>query len=273
MNKSILTANDLNEVQCYDFSIQPFQKGKDILILICKNKEGSAKLMDIFNNNAFDLTIYVNEKTGNYTLNFHFIDSDIGFEYVTGKNETSYPPLQKLKSNQIKFITTGVWNGHTQQGKICEYNPHLMRFGLVDIGDSFKQASGVQFIVSKSENESSVVVLTYKDYGHVFETGAKEAYNRLLKMTKSQPLLEITPVNSNTINLRIWDILVDLDVKFEGLNYSDKQLKEFLKNNKEDDSFAFAIGFLPLDKQNPHLFSTKPGRFEIVTLFGYALQN
>jgi hypothetical protein len=72
MTKSIISEKELTDVLCHDFSIQTLTVGKDFLILMCKEKESSAKLMDILNQNAFDLKIFVDEKTGNYSLDFHF---------------------------------------------------------------------------------------------------------------------------------------------------------------------------------------------------------
>lgn len=269
MTKSTISEKGLTDALCYDFSIQTLPNGKDFLILICKEKDGSAKLMDILNHNAFDLKIFMDEKTGNYSLDFHFIDSELAFRFDTGKNEATYPPLQKLKDNQIKFITTGVWTGQSEQGRTCEYNPQLMRLGIFDIGDSFKQANGVQFIPGESNKEPSAVILTYKDYDHIITAEADEAYNRLMTISKSRPFLEITPVDSKKVNLRIWDILVDLDVKFEGLKYSVDQLKEFIEKTGENHSFAFAIGFLPWGKEKAAIASTKREGFELITLYGY----
>lgn len=273
MTKSTITEKELTDTQCYDFSIQTLPNGKDFLILICKEKESSAKLINILRHNAFDLKVIAEEKTGNYILEFHFIDAELGFQLITGKNETSYPPLQKLKSSQIKFITTGIWTGRSAQGRACEYDPKLMRLGLFDIGDSFKQATGVQFIAGSSDKEPSVIVLTYKDYDHIFEAEADEAYNRLANMTVGRPLLEIHPVNSDTVNLRIWDILIDLDVQFYGLKYEEEQLKDFLAKTGGNDSFAFAIGFEPAGGEKAALASTKRDSHEFITLRGYTLKK
>lgn len=269
MEKSSILEKALVDVQFYDLSIQSLSSGKNVLILICKQEEESNKLVDILNQYAFDLKISMNEQSGNYSLDFYFIDSDIGFQFDTGKSETTYPPLQKLKNNQISFISTGIWTGMTQGGRSCKFNSQLKRLGLIDIGDSFQQATGIQFITGNSDKEPSAVVLTYKSYNHIFEAEADKAYNRLADMAKSKPLLEIAPVSSKTINLRIWDILVDLDVKFEELNYSETQLNDFLKKTGGNHSFAFAIGFSPMGNEKVALASTKKEGFELITLYGY----
>lgn len=270
MTKSMITEKELTDTLCYDLSIQTLPNRKDFLILICKDKKGSSKLLDLLRNNAFDLKIFIDEKTGNYSLDFHFIDSEIAFRIDTGKNETTYPPLQKLKNNQIRFITTGLWTGRSQQGRTCEYSLQLMRLGLFDIGESFEQANEVQFIPGESDKEPSIVVLTYNDYDHIFAAEADDAYNRLMDMAKSRPLLEIKPVDSERVNLRIWDILVDLDVTFEGLKYSDGQLKEFLEKTGDNHSFVFALGFSTTGNERAALASTKKEGFELITLYGYS---
>lgn len=267
--KKQVTIEDLNAAQCYDISIQTLPAGQDFLILICKEKEGSNKLLEILQQNAFDLKIYVDETTQQYYLQFEFIDTDIAMKLETGRTETDYPPLKKLKYNQIKFITTGVWTGQSTAGRNCEYNGQLMRLGEFDLGKSFEQAKGVQFAAGRNEKEPPVVVLIFENYDHIFRSEADEAYNKLAKMAISKPMLEITPVNSKTVNLRIWDILVDLDVKFEGLKYSDDELKEFIGKTGDNQSFAFAIGFLPSGKQMAAIASTKKEGFEIITLYGY----
>src|SRR5688572_10395733 len=99
MAKQILVEKDLEEAMCYDFSIQTLPNGKDFLILVCKDKESSSRMMNILRKNAFDLGISINEKTGNYSLEFQFIDSEVAFRFDTGRNEASYPPLEKLKNN------------------------------------------------------------------------------------------------------------------------------------------------------------------------------
>ena len=134
MTKYSISEKELADIQCYDFSIQTLENGKDSLILICKEKEGSSKLIELLLQNAFDLKVYVEEKSGNYKLEFEFIDSEIIFLLDTGKNERTYPPLQKLNSKQIKFVTTGIWTGQSEKGRICEHNLQFMRLGLLDIG-------------------------------------------------------------------------------------------------------------------------------------------
>ena len=100
-------------------------------------------------------------------MEFEFIASEIIFSLDTGKNETTYPALQKLKNKQIKFVTTGIWTGQSEKGRICEHNLQFMRLGLLDIGESFQLANEVQFIPGVSESEPSIVILSYDDYDHI----------------------------------------------------------------------------------------------------------
>ena len=273
MTKSTISEKELTDALFYDFSIQTLPNGNDFLILICKEKVVSRKLLDILHQNAFDLKIFIDEKTSKYSLDFHFIDSELAFKFDTEKNEATYPPLQKLKNSQIKFITTGVWTGRSEQGRTCEYDHQLKRLGLFNIGDSFKEATGVQFIAGESDKVPSAVVLTYRDYDHIFAAEADEAYNKLVPISKSRPFLEITHVDSKIVNLRIWDILIDLDVKFEGLKYSDDQLKKFVEKTDQNHSFAFAVGFLPSGTEKAAIASTKREGFELITLYGYTYKE
>ncbi|MGC4102296.1 hypothetical protein [Ferruginibacter sp.] len=269
MPKPTLSEQDLNEAMCNDISIQTTPTGQGLLILMCKDKATSSKLMDIFRHNAFNLQISINETSGNYILQFDFIDTDLAFRFDTGKDEKSYPPLAKLKDNNIKFISTGIWLDITDKGRACEYNSPPFRLVSFEIGDAFKQASGVQFVAGASDEEPSVVVLTYDDYDHIFAAEADEAYNRLSEKAKARPHLEINPVDANKVNLKIWDILNDLDVRVEGLNYSADQLKDFLEKTEENHSFAFVLGFVPSDGVRGAIAKTKREDFELITLYGY----
>ena len=206
-------------------------------------------------------------------MEFEFIASEIIFSLDTGKNETTYPALQKLKNKQIKFVTTGIWTGQSEKVRICEHNLQFMRLGLLDIGESFQLANEVQFIPGVSESEPSIVILSYDDYDHIFRAEADEAYNELLNKVKARPLLEITSMNSESVNLKVWDILIDLDVRIEGLKYSPDQLKSFLSKTGERDSFAFALGFLPTGSARAAVASTKSEGFELITLKGYTYKK
>lgn len=228
-------------------------------------------VIEILSQNPFDLKIYIDKLTCNYSLIFEFIDSEIALKLETGKNEDNYPPLKKLKDNQIKFITTGIWKGESPQGRACEYNVQLLRLGQLNIGDSFKQAKELQFITGR-EREPSAVVLIYEDYDHIFNTEADEAYNELINMTKGNPTLEIS-LNNNLINLKIWDILIDLEIKFNGFKYSQEQLSQFLQQTNVNSSFVFALGFPPIGKEMALFASTKREGFEIITLRGYSYKK
>ncbi len=267
-----ITMEELNEVQCYDVSIQTLPDGGDFLILICKEKEGSNKLIKLLHQNAFDVKIFINEPSGDYSLVFEFINSDIAFRLETGKNESNYPPIKKLKDNQIKFITTGIWTDLPSKGRSCEYNVQLFRLGELDIGNSFEQAKEVQFVAGEFEKEPSTVVLIYNDYDHIFEADADEAYNKLIDLAKGNPILEISPEN-NVVNLKIWDILIELEIKFNGLKYSQGQLDTFLQQTDPNKSFAFVLGFPPTGGARAALASTKKEGFEIITFKGYSYKK
>jgi hypothetical protein len=114
-------------------------------------------------------------------------------------------------------------------------------------------------------------VLTFKDYDHIFQAEADEAYNLLIDMSKGRSLLEISPAGPGIVNLRIWDILIDMDIQFDGLKYSEEQLKEFTSKTGANDSFGFVLGFSTAGNERAALASTKKDGFELVTLRGYKL--
>lgn len=265
MSNSI-TEEMLATVQCYDYSLQKHPKSGDMLILMCKTAAGMNLLNDIINSNAFDLKVFIEEKTGDYSLVFEFIDTDLAFRLSTGRNEITYPPVVKLKNNSVKFITTGVWGEDSPQGRMCTYHPRIFRFGVFDIGKSFEQAERVRFVANRSQEEPAMVILIYRDWDHIFESEADDAYNKLEEKTLSNPLLGIHLINETTVNLRIWDILVDLDIRFNNLAYENDELQCFLAAVKTDYSFCFALGF-PLEGS---IASTKRDDFNITVLRGYS---
>jgi hypothetical protein len=272
MTKTV-TEKDLNDVGCHDFSIQTLPNGHDVLILMCKHMEGARSLMEIFRNNNYDIKVFIDESTKGYSLLFEFIDTDIAFKLETGRSETSYPPVVKLKEEKIKFITTGTWGEDSPKGRLCQYIPGVMRLGDFDIADCFRRANGVQFVAGRKPKEPSVVVLTYDDWDHILRTEADEAYNRLKDLSKSRPLMEIHKVSTDTLNIKIWDILIDLNVQIDGLQFSEEQLKKFMEETGPNDSFAFAIGFRPKGEEKAAIASTKREGFEFITLAGYSYKN
>lgn len=223
-----ITEEMLAAVQCYDYSIQKHPKSGDMLILMCKTADGMNFLNDIINSNAFDLKVFVEEETGNYALVFEFIDTDLAFRLSTGRNESTYPPVLKLKDQSIKFITTGVWGEGSPQGRMCTYHPRIFRFGIFDIGKCFEQAERVRFVANRKPEEPAMVVLVYRDWDHIFEAEADDAYNKLEEKTQSNPLLGINLTSEAAVDLRIWDILIDLDIRFNNLSYSKKEFESFL---------------------------------------------
>ena len=99
--------------------------------------------------------------------------------------------------------------------------------------------------------------MVYVDYNHIFGVEADEAYNRLMTRTKRRPLLEIKPVSNEKVNLGIWNILIDLDVRFDGLRFSEVQLSNLLTKIDVNDSFAFVLGFPTKDGEKAAIASTK----------------
>jgi hypothetical protein len=81
-------------------------------------------------------------------------------------------------------------------------------------------------------------------------------------------LLEIAQ-QGDVVNLRIWDILLDLDVKIQNLPFDPQELEEFLQAADPNQSFAFLLGFLEAGDTRPIITPTKKDGFEIITLRGY----
>jgi hypothetical protein len=272
MNATV-TEKDLQDVQWSDFSLQVLANGKQGLILICHEEKGARKLLELLKSNAFDLKVFQDEKNGNYSFVLEFIDSEITMKFNTERSEKNYPPLSKLKTGEVKYITTGVWIGRTAEGRQCVYDPNAMRLGKPDIAESFKLASGVQFVAGRTENEPGLVVLTYENFDHIQDADADEAYNRLLDIAKGRPLLEIERANDKEVNLRIWDILIDLDIRITGLKYSPQELEKFLFRSDPEHTFAFALGYRPKNGESAAIAATKHEGFEFVTLYGYKLKH
>lgn len=259
-----ITEAELGSLKLIDISIQTLPTGKDFLILICETKDDSNRLIELINNNPFDLKIFI-EPDGHYALSFEFHESEYLLKFVTPKTEANYPPVKKL--DQITFITAGVWTGKSAQGRQCEYHHQMFRLREVNIGESFSLAKKVDFVAGDESKRPSVVVLVYENWAHISQSEAMEAFNELALRSKGKPKLEIVP-NGTTVNLKIWDILIDLEVKINGLKYEPAQLAQFLKVTDPQHSFAFAIGFPPQGDGHTALAATKEGP-QFVTIYGY----
>ena len=71
------------------------------------------------------------------------------------------------------------------------------------------------------------------------------------------------------VNLKIWDILIDLEVDITGLKYSTAQLADFLKKADPSKSFAFVLGFQTTNGERVAIASTKKEGHVIITLNGF----
>ncbi len=205
-------------------------------------------------------------------MEFELIDAGIGFKIETGRNAKSYPPMKKLMEGQVKLLTTGVWTEGNKSKRKCEYNAGFLRLGALNLGEALSQATEVQFVPGQSANEPSVIVLIFRDYEHILGAEADEAYNQLMNQTVGNPTLEIVPHDS-TVDLKIWDILLDLDMTMTGLKYNPAQLDEFLKATEPNHSFAFVLGFLPTRGERAAIASTKHEGYEMITLKGYVVKK
>lgn len=267
-----LTEKDFVGINCNDLSIQELPFGKILLILMCQDAEGSSKLLEILSTNAFKLNVLVNDETGFYKFDFQFPHAGLGFVFDFKKSEKSYPPLKKILNNKINFISTGVWDQDTSKGRTFNYSSNLLRVGEVNIADCFKYASEVQFINGEIGVQPSAVVLIFDDYDHIYATESNDAFNLLLSMSKSQLHMEFGPSNDK-VSLRIWDILIDLDIKIENLKYSKEQFKTFKEKTDQSESFAFVLGFKPIGDELIRAASTKQDQLDIITIHGYEIND
>lgn len=268
-----LSEDALKESKCYDYSIQQMQNEKNVLILMCEDENCSNKLNQILHSNPFDLKVSLEDKTNNYILTFEFIETDLVFQLKTGRNEQTYPPVTWLKEGKVKFITTGVWGKNSEKGRMCEIHSNLMRFGELNIAEAFQQAIAVQFYSNPDETKVPAVGLIYKDWDHIFSSEANEAYNLLESHCKSMPKLEIKINENQTVNLRIWDILIDLDIRMTNLPYSKEELENFVSQSKPEQSLAFVLVFPSIGNGNLGIAASKQENFEIITLHGYVLKK
>jgi hypothetical protein len=260
-----LTEEQLTAIKCNDISILTLPNGKELLVLLCETKADSNLLADIINNNAFNLGISI-EADGRYGLSIEFIDSEIFLKLVTPRTEINYSPVKKLKNNGIAFITAGV-----RVGKNIEYNHKMLRLGEINIGESFSQAKSIHFAIQDGGKGPSVVVLVYENWEHISKADAMEAFNELALRSKGNPKLEII-ADGSLVKLKIWDILIDLEVKIEGLEYEPTNLDEFAKHTDPLHSFAFALGFPPPGDGSTALAAGKDGP-QFVTIKGYVLKT
>lgn len=270
MKNSELTEKDFSTIFCDDLSIQELSYGKNVLVLMCQEEKSSLRLLEILRNNQFKLNAYIDDKTGEYKLDFHFVNSDIGFLFETKKTVKSYPPMKKVAENGINYLTTGVWDADSAKGRTFRYSNDFIKIGDVNIAQSFKYASGLQFFPDESGNQPAMVILTFDDYEHIYATESNDAFDLLFVMSKNRLHCEFIP-NKDKISLRIWDIMIDLDLQIENLSYSKEQFNNFRTNVDESESFGFVIGFTATENKQIRIASTKQNKADVITLHGYAI--
>jgi hypothetical protein len=149
-----------------------------------------------------------------------------------------------------------------------------MRLGELNIADTLKQAASVQFYVNEDGSQPSAIALVFNDWDHLLGIEADKAYNLLEDRCKSMPKCEIKTNPDKTIDLRIWDIFVDLDIRLSKLPYSEEELQNFTVNAKPDKSLAFVLALPTKGKNNLGIAPTKRGDdFPMITLHGYVLKS
>lgn len=268
---NLILEENLGVIKWYDISIQTLPNGKNVLILICEGKENSDKLIQLISQNPYNLIVSI-EANGNYALSFEFFESEHVLKLLTQKSEKNYPPVKKLHDNKITFLTTGVWTGDSPQGRNCEYHSQLVRLGELNIGEALSQANEVHFISGENKNTPSTVVLVYENWDHISNAEAMDAFNELVHLTKGNPTMEIRQTG-DTLNLKIWDILINLDINITGLKYLGNQLIEFLKKTSPKDYFCLVIGFPPPKNAKVALAFRREDGQQVIMLKGYVYKT
>jgi hypothetical protein len=108
-----LSEKDLQELLWRDISIIELPSKEWLLILLCKDQEQSNNLMNALKKNPFDMKIFI-DKDGKYKLTLDFINSEYTIGNDTHKTAADYPPLTKLSSSQVKYLSTGISLGGGQ---------------------------------------------------------------------------------------------------------------------------------------------------------------
>ena len=112
---SKLKEKDIQSIIWRDISIQKDSVGNNVLILICEEKKQSQRLLQTLHDNLFKLGVYI-KKSGEYQLRIEFENSDYIMGYDTERTAETYPPLKLLSTQQVTYITTGIWTGVTEDG-------------------------------------------------------------------------------------------------------------------------------------------------------------
>lgn len=267
MSKPILTEKDFASLDYDGLSIINLPNGKNLLILMFKNGNTASKFNDILHDYPFNLEIFVDDDTKEFIIEFVFLDYEFICSIRTGKSEKSYPPMIKLKNQEIDFITTGIWTSKSGPKWTFTRSNNFKRLQEFNIGKSLQNALSANFYTA-THQEIPTITLTFKDSEHIILTEANLAYDKLLEIQESRPYLEIKHNSNRTIDFRIWDILFDLEILIKGLNYSVKELENFIKNTDTNESFLFALTLLSTNSQRGPLISTNAEK-KFVTIFGY----
>lgn len=267
MTSLSLKKEDFSSFDYDGLVIQSLPNGKNLLILMSKDETSCTKFLDILKTHNFDLGVFINEETGQYTLDFNFIDTGLGVKISTGKTEISYPPIVNLKNNAIHYISTGIWQENSEHGRNFVYNHQLMRLGEFNIATSLENASHAQFY-PPNPSGPAMVILTFQDFEQIQSEEADKAYNKLLDLEQARPTLEITTKPNGLIDLRIWDIVFELDIKIKDLKFSVGQLEAFVQNTYKKATFLFALG-VNSEPERPNMVATRPGEPNFIRIYGY----
>jgi len=271
MGETQISEEILKKLQIIDITVQNVNS-VDILVFISPNEDAANQLHHILKNNFKSLGVFIDEKTGNYNLNVELRNSEFSFGFNSTRNSTNYPPAAKLENGSIDSMTIGVFGETEENRRPVHINKDLIRLGSLDIGKSLGRAKEIQFITAIDDNPPAVILL-FSNWDHILFAEADNAYEKLRPISIMEPKLEMNFLQSGLLELRIWDIATDLDVKLNGLQFTQAELDKFLQNVDAQDSFVFSLGFPPKSGTTAAIASTSRGEIDLIKLHGYVVKK
>ena len=104
------STKQLDKDLCWDdLSIQPYNQ-THILVLVSDDPEHRIRLYQILNTYHYSFVFSI-EPDKTYEFHLQFLRMEFAKSFKTGLTEKKYPPLKLLREGQVKYITTGHWNG------------------------------------------------------------------------------------------------------------------------------------------------------------------
>ena len=109
-----------------DLSIQPYQDNIHVLVLVCEDEEHRLGLYKILNTFHYSFVFSI-EPDKTYEFHLQFLKLEYAKSFKTGLTEEKYSPLKYLRRGEVKYITTGFWNGNRT---ICDHFEPIPFFSI-----------------------------------------------------------------------------------------------------------------------------------------------